>query len=147
MTEPRKWTFTMRPPCPEWLTANDRRDRWTQARIVRDWRHAAYLHAVGAHLPKGLGRVRIDIEARFSGVPPVRDEANLHPTAKAVVDGLGPGRGPSVGYGLVRDDDWKHLNGPHITIGDPLPAGPYRTGHLVITITDLTPVPEGTTVD
>lgn len=53
-----------------------------------------------------------------------RDAANWHPTVKALVDGLvsGPSRAAMLAatqdwpYGLLPDDDWRHLEGPHLRI-------------------------------
>jgi hypothetical protein len=43
-----------------------------------------------------------------------RDPANWAPTAKAVIDGL-------VDAKVFTDDDHKHLIGPDMRIGDPVP--------------------------
>jgi hypothetical protein len=148
MTAARVWTVTMTAPT-FWLTANDRRHHMAQAGLVKQWRDAAYTAALVAKLPKGLARVRLDVMARFRGHAPVRDLDNLRPTTKAIVDGLGPQRitrhrsgrvDVAVGYGLIADDDDVHLDGPHLTIGDPLPAEVYSSrGEVVLTITELLP--------
>jgi crossover junction endodeoxyribonuclease RusA len=110
------------------------------------WRVASFAAAHTAKLPTGLARVRIDAVAHFRGRAPVRDTANLAPTLKAVVDGLGPERHyrwrgimrHSVGYGLIPDDSDKHLDGPYWVIGEALQAKPYATaGQLVVTITEV----------
>lgn len=141
----RVWRLAIAAPCL-WLTANDRRHHLGQAPLVREWRGAAYLAAKAAHLPTGLLRVRIDVVAHFRGRPPVRDRANLSPTVKAVVDGLGPARSykwrgrqiTSVGYGLIPDDSDKHLDGPYLEIGAPLAAQAFGSvGELMLTITEL----------
>lgn len=140
--EPRTWTITVVAPCP-WLTANDRRHHMAQAALVKRWRTLAAQQARFQHLPTGLVRVRIDAVAHFRGRAPVRDTDNLRPTLKAVVDGLGPQRvtpkGIAAGYGLIADDDDKHLDGPYLVIGDKLPMSAYASaGELVLTITELT---------
>lgn len=148
------WTLVVPAPCA-WLTANDRRDRYTQARLVKLWRTATATYARAAKLPTGLARVRIDVVARFAaGQSPVRDTANLDPTLKAVVDGLGPARTivrtdkatglvrrtRAAGHGLIVDDDAAHLDGPHLTIGAPMPARPFGpSGQLVLTIRAVQP--------
>lgn len=136
----RTWTLTVVAPC-EWLTANmilGELDKYARARIVKAWRQATYVAAFDARLPTGLDRVRIEVEARFRGRPPVRDRSNLDPTIKACVDGLGPARGRSAGWGLIPDDDDKHLDGPHLTIGPPLPLDGHRSkGLLNITIKEI----------
>lgn len=148
------WTLVVPAPCA-WLTANDRRDRYTQARLVKLWRTATATYARAAKLPTGLARVRIDAIARFApGPPPVRDTANLAPTLKAVVDGLGPARTirrtdkttgavrriHASGHGLIVDDDDAHLDGPHVSIGAPMPPRQFGpTGQLVLTIREVQP--------
>lgn len=149
----RVWVVEIPAPC-EWPTSNkrERMHRMAFARLVKQWREAAYLAAVAAKLPKGLARVRIDGVARFRGHPAARDRLNLAPVVKAAVDGLGPQRvrktrnrktgalkiHTAVGYGLVPDDDDKHVDGPYPTIGDPLPKAAYGpSGVLVLTITEL----------
>lgn len=143
--EPQAWTVTMTAPCV-WLTANDRRHHMAQAKLIKAWRVAAFVAAQVHHLPRGLDRVRIEAEARFRGRAPVRESSNLHPTLKAVVDGLGPQRETrhrniirvSVGYGLVVDDDDKHVEGPFVTIGEKLAPQAYAgPGELILTITEV----------
>lgn len=134
-----QWEMEVRAPCP-WLTANDRLDRWEKAHRIRLWRSAAYLAARRDKLPTDLDHIRIEAVARFAGPPPVRDLANLHPTVKAVVDGLGPRREArrngtvvvSVGYGLVPDDSDRHVDGPHLSLGEALPARPYSSAGLLL---------------
>ena len=149
----RVWTLTVPAPC-EWLTANERRNQYAQARRVLAWRNMAFTQAKIAKLPLSIAhRVRIDAVARFRGTPPVRDTANLHPTAKAVVDGLGQprlirrvGKQPVsiVGYGFLLDDSAKHVDGPFVTIGEPLPDRAFASaGELVLTITELLPADTG----
>ncbi|NYF44666.1 hypothetical protein [Streptosporangium sandarakinum] len=45
-----------------------------------------------------------------------RDPANLYPSWKAVVDGV-------VDAGVLPDDDAKHLDGPHMKLGEVHPGG------------------------
>jgi hypothetical protein len=142
----RVWVVTITAPCV-FLTANDRRHKMAEAKLIKSWRAAAFVAAQVEHLPRGLARVRIDAVAHFRGRPPVRDRSNLSPTLKAVIDGLGPAReirrkgvivGTSIGYGLIPDDDDAHLDGPHLLIGDPLPPRAYSgPGELILTITEL----------
>lgn len=140
------WTLTIPAPC-DWLTANDRDDRRRRASRIRSWRDAAAIYARQAKLPTGLERVRIDAVARFPGRARVRDASNLSDTLKAVVDGLGPARVgtgrrsyAASGYGLIPDDDTKHLDGPYITIGEPLPVAQRfgSPGVLVLSIQEVT---------
>lgn len=137
----REWTVTIVAPCT-WLTANDRRHWAAQGKLVKQWRLASCLAARWAHLPTGLERVRIDAVAHFRGRAPVRDRDNLRPTLKAVVDGLGPAReskkGSTPGYGLVADDDDRHIDGPYLEIGAKLAPMPFGSlGELVLTIAEV----------
>lgn len=151
----RVWTLTVPAPC-EWLTANDRRHRYAQAQRTLLWRTMAFTQAKIAKLPVWVeAKVRIDAQARFRGKAPVRDTANLHPTVKAVVDGLGQpltvrrvGKPPVniVGYGFLINDNDARVDGPHITIGQPLPSkgNPWESpGELILTITELLPATVG----
>lgn len=142
----RRWTITVPAPC-DWITANDKRHWTDKAGLVKQWRDATYLQAKKAKLPTGLTKVRIDVVVQFAGRPPVRDLINIAPTLKAAADGLGPahvgttrstGAYAAAGYGLIPDDDLTHLDGPHWTIGDPMPAKAYGPkGQLVLTIREL----------
>lgn len=110
-------------------------------------------------LPKGLLRVRIDIVLHFCDRAH-RDRLNYRATTKPVVDGLGPpkpimrsapggGRrtvpaGIAPGYGLLVDDSDEHLDGEHITIGEPVARPRYGPGGLVVVIvTVLDPTATG----
>lgn len=142
MTESRKWTITIPAPCA-WLTANNTHRMYVvQNKLIRAWRGGAYYAAMRAKLPTGLERVRIEGIVQFRGRPAVRDHMNLWPTFKAVIDGLGPAnrsrRTNGIGYGLITDDDDKHLEGPTWVIGDRLPASPFASpGDLVLIITEV----------
>jgi hypothetical protein len=89
--------------------------------------------------------VEILAVAQFWGRPPVDDTENLRPTLKACVDGLGRTSQRTIknkihispGYGLIDDDDIRHLGETRLRIGESLgPAKPYGpTGRLTLTIT------------
>ena len=141
------WTVTIPAPC-RWMTSNRGNSRSVGGRLAiahltRQWRFGAYSAAGLAQLPTGLTYVRMDFEARFRGPAPVRDRMNLYPTIKAAIDGFGPGRVTArtpyaVGWGLIPDDDDKHLQMGDLRIGPRLPTVPYGdAGHLIVTITDL----------
>lgn len=141
------WTLTIPARC-RWMTSNRGNarsvgGRMAIAHLTRQWRFNAYSAASLVKLPTDLAYVRMDFEARFRGIAPVRDRFNLYPTVKAVIDGLGPSRITArtpyaVGWGLIPDDDDKHLQMGEIRIGAKLPTVPYGdAGHLLVTITDL----------
>lgn len=122
----RQWTLTIPAPC-EWITANKitgTYHRYMRAKLTKPWRQAGCDAAEAQGLPTGLDYVRIDGIARYHGHAPVRDRDNLRPTLKAVIDGLGPPK-TSVrkgkthhypGYGLIPDDNDRHLAGSDITL-------------------------------
>lgn len=158
MTEPlfdvgdgREWTLTIPAPC-KWLTANrlnNRHNRFSRSKLTKEWRTAGYHAAKAAHLPTGLHCIEVIGVARFLGRAPVRDRDNLRPTLKAVIDGLGPPRTftrqgktfHSPGYGLIPDDNDKHLARSDIRIGDPLPKHTTRPGHLGLLMLTIQEIP------
>lgn len=144
----REWVLDIIPPA-EFLSANSRKDRRGDD-DRQQWRAASWRAAREAKLPTGLARVRIDIVI----APPSRrfDRNNLRPTCKTLVDGLGPAmfRPPTLkqpngvsapGYGLIRNDSDRHLDGEHLHVIDPAPP----RGHVTIYIADLTNVSAGRT--
>lgn len=139
VAEPRVYVLSF--PFPDRaLSRNTPGHKLALAAVRKTWRQTTYQRAINARLPKGLARVRIDVEFRFA-ILRDRDESNLHETAKPCVDALTERkRGPraGVGYGLIKDDSPRYVDGPHVTIGEPFP---YRRGgvlgHVTITITDL----------
>lgn len=153
VTGQQVWTLAMKAPAP-WINANDTINRFMRAEYVARWRAAAFVGAARAMLPKGLAKVRIEPVLHFMDRRR-RDAPNLHPTLKACVDGLGPAflRMPSArykgasapGYGLIPDDDAKHLDLREPVIGEPYPEVAKaigvplggQWGALVLTITDL----------
>ncbi len=142
----REWVLRIIAPA-EWVTANYPKGRWARGPLTAAWRRASFQAAQAAKLPKGLARVRIEPVAHFRGRPPVREAPNLSSTVKAAVDGLGPqDRGKTAagnpwiapGYGLVSDDDDKHVDLAQTVIGKPLPPKLYApTGELVLTIREV----------
>ena len=129
------WTLTVRAP-DVWINANKQLPHRAHTALVAVWRRAAYTYARHARLPQGLTRVRIQPVARLYGPGVARDAANLAPTIKAVVDGLGPPHGTAPGWGLIPDDSDRHLLLDQVVI-DRGPRRPYQLGELVLTITDL----------
>lgn len=126
------WRLVLAAPCA-WISANDGMHWGARPALLDRWRNAAYLSLLARFggradaPPKQMDRVRVDIECHFRDRQH-RDAANYHPTAKPVVDALGPPflrrptrrqpRGRSApGFGLLVDDTPAHLDGPHVTIG------------------------------
>lgn len=143
----REWSFQFT-PSSGFATANDRRDRRRDlARPALRARAAIEAHRL--KLPKGLARVRIDIV--IAPEHRRRDNEAYRPTCKAIVDGLGPPfvrrptqtfRGAAApGYGLIPNDNPKHLDGEHLHVVEPVKP----LGRITVYITDLTDVPAGRT--
>lgn len=102
---------------PALLTSNHRLGWRKNARLTADIRSYGYIVATdaviaGAMLP---GKVRVTAYLHFKDNRR-RDPANWHPTIKPLIDGF-------VDAGLLADDDWKHLVGPDIRIGEKHPCG------------------------
>lgn len=144
-----QWTLVIPAPA-DWITSNDltKMNRYRRAELVRAWRGATVNYAAQARLPQGLDRVELLAVAEFWGKPPVRDTENLRPTVKACVDGMGRATRRTIkgkthispGYGLIADDDSRHLGETRLRMGETLgPAKPYGpTGILTFTITEIT---------
>jgi crossover junction endodeoxyribonuclease RusA len=124
------WTLAI--PAPAlWLSANDRRRSIAQASKVTAWRDAGHQYARAVGLPRGLEHVHITATVRHTASR--YDAGNLYPTAKAVVDGL-------VDYGLVPDDDNKHVTGPDMRSGQKWPKPKYGpVGMLIVTVRQAVP--------
>lgn len=121
-------TWLLEFPAPtDWLTLNQRMHHMAKYRIGKQWADATLVWATAKKLPKGLDKVRIEATLSFP-TNRVRDEANYHPTLKPCVDAL-------VRYGLMIDDDPKHLDGPHIAFGEKTTAG---LGWLALDIREVT---------
>jgi hypothetical protein len=146
VTETRTWQLTI--PAPAKMFSANTGAHWRRTGEARKaWREASFLYATQAKLPKGLGRVRIDVSLHFT-VNRGRDDSNYHPyVGKPIVDGLSKSRtvkgknGTRVepGYELIPDDTSEFLEsgGPSIVIGDKVSKVQYPLGLAVVTITDV----------
>lgn len=147
MTQQTGWRLEIEARC-RWLTANDRYSHWgPKAELVRAWRENVYFAAYQARLPKSVGRIRVDATLYFT-TRRRRDIDNYRETLKPIVDALCPTsayvakNGKEVvklGYGLIKDDNPAHLDGPHVRFGDEIVkrTAANRWGRLVL---DLTPL-------
>lgn len=148
----RTWTLTVSAPAP-WLSLNEQLHWAKRGAYAKLWRNSTYIQALACKaLPKGLDRVRVDVVLHFS-TNRRRDPSNYEPTVKPCIDALGPpflrvtkvSAKAAPGYGLIPDDNPKHLDGPYLSIGDPWPASHRLTaragvsGAVELVITDLTP--------
>lgn len=119
-------TLTIPAPC-EWINANMRSGSWhKKANLTRQWRNAAHVAALQAHLP------RIDVHVRIvahihKATSNAYDSLNYADTAKAAVDGLRDA-------GVLIDDSNKYVTGP-----DMRPGARAERAHLILTITEIDP--------
>lgn len=146
------WTVVIDMPLfGEWLNLNTIHQmhwgrRWSGQRA---WRKAAYDALSRKRLPKGLGRVRVQVELRFTDRR-VRDVSNFEPTLKPIIDALQPqkvttstdkkGRKRTVvelGVGLIPGDDKRYLDRPEAIIGEPLGRKNPVKGQVILHITPL----------
>lgn len=105
-----------------WINANQRLFWRVRSARTKQWREAAKQRAIDMHLPH-MRAAYILAELRFS-TNQRRDPANWAPTAKACVDGL-------VDAGVFDDDNYRHVTGPDMRIGEKVPE--QRRGiHLLI---------------
>lgn len=110
LNEKPDWTIEM-PPGIKVMNANDRGHWAPRHRLTRTWRQTALVLARKAKLPR-LEQACIIVEY-YPPTRRTRDEANLAPTAKAIVDGL-------VEAGLLPDDNTAYLTGPYPKISSEL---------------------------
>lgn len=124
------------------------RHRWP---IERAWRKAAAAALKRKRLPKGLTRVRVQVELRFPDKG-IRDAENYEWTIKRCIDALQPEKivwtvDPKTqvkkpvlhaGAGLIPGDDKRYLDRAENVIGPPLghKAGTPR-GQIILHITPL----------
>ncbi|TMS00128.1 hypothetical protein [Nonomuraea basaltis] len=127
---PRTWTITL-PAGVKLLNANDRLHWAAEARITKDLRTLGHVLALKAKIPH-LERAHIVCVYQ----PPdrrARDSANLHPTVKALVDGM------VSDAKILPDDSSRYLSGPLVEIGEV-----YPKGRMVLHIAEvLPPEPDG----
>jgi hypothetical protein len=150
-------TWTLAFPAPSKMQTANTAKHWATASTARsDFRAATYYRAVQARLPRGLTRVRVEVELHFPTVAD-RDNSNYAPlVAKPCLDALGRQRRYQItkgkrrgewvvdpGYGLIPDDNPKKYlhceDCPHIRISDE--RGPKPFGVLIVTITDYSEAP------
>ncbi|GAA4209205.1 hypothetical protein GCM10022252_75380 [Streptosporangium oxazolinicum] len=121
------WVVEM-PSGTKVLNANDRGRHWgPRHKLTKQWRGVALVMARKEKLPR-LERARI-VGVYYPPTRRHRDEANLAPTLKAIVDGF-------VDHGLLPDDNTLYLEGPYPKISDELRQG----GQMVMHIYRLSPL-------
>lgn len=124
-----KQTIDVRVPASVVLNSNDRL-HWRP-----EGQRTAQLRMLGKQagrkmfpVPDTL-RVRIDVNV-WKGYGSHYDPTNLYPTAKAIVDGFRDA-------GILVDDDWKRVDGPHMHHGGvnaDLKGRTRRGGHIVFSV-------------
>jgi hypothetical protein len=87
-------THVIRVYCPgKWINANHNHHKFARSTLVARWRENTVAACITADLPKNVtAHVTITPVVIYTGRAPALDSPNLEPTAKAVVDGLGPSR-------------------------------------------------------
>lgn len=109
----------------KWINANQKLHWGDSSPQVRSWRHAVAVAAFNADVPSGMDYAQIHGFV-FKPTARIYDPANLAPTMKAIVDGL------VQNYGLLPDDDYLHLDGPHLHHGGIDRSGPERIEVLIL---------------
>lgn len=107
-------TITMSIPKHLVMNANHRLNRWRKAEKTDELRQRAGWAARASKIK--LDRAHLTVHVHWPDNRR-RDEANLAPTTKAIIDGFVDG-------GLLPDDDRKHLIGPDYRPADPI-TGPH----------------------
>lgn len=98
-----------------WLTLNDR-DTWHRRKALTKYYRDQGTFAARFHwLPTGLQKVHVVASVAY-GSNRVLDPHNYMLTAKAVIDGFRD-------YGLIPDDNSKHLIGPDMRRDESQPRG------------------------
>lgn len=92
------------------LRDNDRRHWRTKATLTRALREEARVRAAAARLPRGLDAVTVVLHWQPASNRR-RDPLSPAPTLKPLIDGL-------VDYGLIADDDTRHMRHPSCCIHD-----------------------------
>ena len=122
-------TVDVRVPASVVLSSNDRRHWGAAGSRTAQLRTLGRLAGRSMYPVPAGARVRIDVDV-WKGHDRRYDPANLYPSAKAIVDGLRDAA-------ILVDDDWRHVDGPHMHHGGVNPALKGRTargGHVVFTV-------------
>lgn len=95
---------------PKHLLNTNTRKHWTdRSTKTAIWRPTATQTAHQTNLPKNIPYAVIHAHI-YKARAGRYDPSNLYPTVKAIVDGL-------MDYGLLPDDDYRYLDGPHLHHG------------------------------
>lgn len=108
-----------------WPSANDRGHWSKNAPVIAYWRQMTACLAKVGQRPR-FDRVHVVMTLHWPDRRR-RDVANWHPLAKACVDGL-------VDAQVVPDDHWRHVVGPDLRYGEPVPG---RRPVAVLDVYDL----------
>lgn len=158
-------TWTVEIPLPigaDWISLNRAPahlgEKISRDRLKKNLRRLAFEALADAHVQQELGRVRVQVELRFTDRR-TRDASNFEPTVKPIIDALQPtrkyrretkkrvgGRTVTVpeivtewGWGVVEGDDRRYLERPEPIIGEPIGRKTGRKGVVVLHITPLVP--------
>lgn len=111
--QPGEWQIKIPAASCGWLNSNKSLDRNVASRLRSQWRQHVHTIALGERkrLPQGLEYVKVDLQFQVKTYG-LRDNANLHPTAKPIVDAFGPPRTYQV------KGKWVHEPGLGVYVGD-----------------------------
>ncbi|MFB6392586.1 hypothetical protein [Polymorphospora lycopeni] len=144
-TTTRTWTIAIPAPI-RMKSANEREHHMVVAKDRRAWRETAYGWTALAKLPRGLRRIHVDVELRFTSAGR-RDAHNYYSAVvKPCIDALTPekrvktktGYRVERGWGVIPDDTAEYLDLSAPRIGPVVPKGAHPYGLVVLTVTDLT---------
>ncbi|MCG5464179.1 hypothetical protein MED01_002344 [Micromonospora sp. MED01] len=150
MTDTRTWTVAIPAPTP--MQTSNRREHWSKiSRRRKTWRETAYGRIALAKLPRGLTKIRVDVELRFT-TNRRRDAPNYYSDViKPCIDALAPekrvkllnrpGHRVEMGWGVIPDDTAEFLDLTAPKIGPVVAKTLHPFGLVVLTITDLSEVP------
>lgn len=116
--EPGEWEIKIPAASCGWLNSNQSLDRRVAARLRAEWRGHAF--EIGKtqrkRLPSELEYVKVDLQFQVKTYA-LRDNANMNPTAKPIVDAFGPERTypRKLPNGNI---EWIHEPGLHVYVGD-----------------------------
>ena len=125
-----KQTVDVKVPASVVLSSNDRLHWAPQGQRTAQIRMLGKLAGRKMFAVPAASRIRIIVDV-WKGHGGRYDPPNLAPSVKAIVDGFRDS-------GILVDDDWRHVDGPHIQHGGVNPALKGRTrrgGHVVFTVT------------
>lgn len=130
MMSERAVTYVFTVPDALWMTSNRQPSHWApRSKNKAALRTMGFV--MGRQHPRHSFKERVRLVVRVCQRGRQRlDPSNVEPTVKPILDGL-------VQAGVVVDDDWKHVDGPHFEVGAQMPN--LRVGEHVVEF-EFTPI-------